>query len=1157
MSTSSSSSPPAAAPRASSPSALSRFLGCEYRTYLDVLEARDEPVGERNPPNMELLLERGHRHEEKLIEQWRAEGRDVLTIERADARGASRELRAQETLAAMRAGQEIIHQGCFVHEGWVGYPDFLIRVDGAPSDLGRWSYEVADAKLGSKPRPEYIFQLLFYEDQLTRLQGVRPARMRLLLGDGSDPAFISDDFSAYAQRIHELFAERRAQLEAPTPEPAPGYPYPVAGCDFCHWWKHCTDRRREDDHLSLVANLSRDQGLKLEAHGIHTLAELAALAEGEIVPRLATGSLATLRHQADLQLRSRGLPQPIYELLAPDVETGLARLPKPSPGDVHFDFEGDPYWGDDGLEYLFGTVYDEAGGEPTYWPLWATNRAEERAAFEQWIDWITARLEQHPDLHVFHYNSYETVALKRLAARHATREHELDELLRRQVFVDLYGITRQALRAGVESYGLKGMEPVFGYVRDAELRGAVGSLRRWQAFQADQDRSHLDEIALYNEDDCLSTHRLYAWLQARIPEAEAQFGLTISALQPQPAEPLGARAQELADRLAELRDPLTAHLPDDESTDAPDERAMRIAFDLVGYHARERKPAYWAIYDRRTHKSPSQLRYEDSEAIGELAPVGPPEDLGDKWRFTLTYPEQQHKLSPGDVDDPVLEDGGKIVTLDEPSRTLTYERKKKEHGDAPPTCLAPGWPYTHDPQERALYEFGQRLAEHGLGPCGTLDAGTDLLLGRAPRFAPGTPPLTNAPFDLDRLCTQVHGLDASALVIQGPPGAGKTWTGARIAVDLLAAGKRVGVMATSHKAVINLLGAIDEAADEIDHDPADARSTQWRGWKKGKGDEQAYESDRVAFSDKAPKDDGTGRPLLLTGATAWHWSASGATDSVDVLLIDEAGQVSLADAIAVSQGAKSVVLLGDPQQLAHVSQGTHAHGSGASVLEHLLGEQQTVPRDRGIFLGTSWRMHPEICDFISRAMYDGDLRSVDGNEVQRIESPSGLSGSGLRLLACEHDDNRGRSQEEADLIAREVRRLLDGGTVQLRGDAAPRELRPEDILVVAPYNAQVRCLQRVLPEGVRAGTVDKFQGQEAPVVLFSMTASSGEDVSRGLSFLFSRNRLNVAVSRAQALAVVVCSPRLLHARCSNVDDMRLVNMLCQFADAAAGDVVPR
>jgi uncharacterized protein len=424
----------------------------------------------------------------------------------------------------------------------------------------------------------------------------------------------------------------------------------------------------------------------------------------------------------------------------------------------------------------------------------------------------------------------------------------------------------------------------------------------------------------------------------------------------------------------------------------------------------------------------------------------------------------------------------------------------------------------------------------GVDPRGRLDAGVDLLLRRAPRLRPGAPLLDDRPWDLDRLKQQVRGLDDSVLMVQGPPGTGKTWTGARLAVDLLARGTRVGVAATSHKAINNLLAAIDEAADEC--------GASFRGWKKCGDSDDAYGSERVVSGKKLPnEEDG---PILLVGATAWHWAAEGEGDSVEVLFIDEAGQMSLADAIAVSQAGRSLVLLGDLQQLAHVSQGTHPLASGASVLEHLLGDRDTVPSDRGVFLDTSWRMHPDVCDFVSRAMYDARLASVAGTELQRIDSP-GLSGSGLRMMAVDHLDTRGRSIEEAEAIAAQVQLLLEGTWIDREGEV--RGLTLDDILIVAPYNAQVQCLRSVLPDA-RVGTVDKFQGQEAPVVFFSMAASTGEDVNRGLSFLFSRNRLNVAVSRAQALTVVVCSPRLLSARCNSVDDMRLVNMLCRFADEA-------
>lgn len=1114
------------APTHLSPSALNRFLGCEHRTFLDILERRGELDAERRPPKLDLLRERGERHEAAVLDALRAEGRDVVSL--ADP-GAEPAVVAARTEAAMRAGREIIHQGCFAGGGWIGYPDFLIRI-GAPSALGPWAYEVHDAKLTRHPRPGHIFQLLFYTGEVERVQGVRPRRMHLMLGDGSHPAFRPEDFAAYAGRVRAQFEARYAELSGPDPRPA--YPYRVGACDLCHWWHVCEERRREDDHLTLIAGLYRGQGLRLEAAGVHTAPQLAALAPDTVIPRLRAVTVAKLSAQADLQVRSRGRDRPLYELLEPGQDRGLGRLPDPSPGDVHFDFEGDPYWGEDGLEYLFGTLYDDGDGNPVYWPLWALSRAEEKAAFETWVDWITARLERYPDLHVFHFAAYETVTLRALVARHATREHEVDELLRRRVFVDLYAIVRQAVRAGVEGYGLKALEAVFGFERDAELRGAIGSLERWQAFSETGDRAHLDAIAAYNDDDCRSTRALYAWLRARRPEAEARFGTPPATLAPEPARPLTAKAAALQARTDALAPRLLAGLPDDESADGPDERARRLALDLTGYHRREAKPVFWALFERR-ERSLEQLRDEDAEAIAGLEVVEA-EEHEKAWQWTLRFGEQDFKLGPGNVDEPLAARGATIVAIDEAARTVVV-RRGKWAGDDPPRALGPGWPYAADAQVDALFAFAERIADDGLEQAG---AGLDLLARRAPRLAAGTPPLAGGPCDLGRLQAQVRGLDRSAVVVQGPPGTGKTWTGARLALDLIARGRRVGVTATSHKAINNLLGAIDAAATEA--------GVAFRGWKRKSGDpENDYASDRIQCSGAPDEADGE---VLLHAGTAWHWAGADARGSADVLLVDEAGQVALADAIAVAEGARSVVLLGDPQQLPHVSQGTHPRGAGASVLEHLLGDADTVPPGRGVFLETSWRMHPAVCGFVSETMYDGRLHARAGCERQRIDSP-GLAGSGLRLIGVEHHDNRGRSPEEADAVAAEVEQLLDGGSYVDR-DGTRHPLGLDDILVVAPYNAQVRCLQARLPRGARVGTVDKFQGQEAPVVLFSMATSTGEDASRGLRFLFSRNRLNVAVSRAQALAVVVCSPALLGARCSTVEDMQLVNMLCRFADTA-------
>lgn len=393
--------------------------------------------------------------------------------------------------------------------------------------------------------------------------------------------------------------------------------------------------------------------------------------------------------------------------------------------------------------------------------------------------------------------------------------------------------------------------------------------------------------------------------------------------------------------------------------------------------------------------------------------------------------------------------------------------------------------------------------------------------------------------------TEIAGnLDESYLFVQGPPGSGKTYSGARVIVDLLQAGHRVGVTANSHKVIHNMLSEVEEVAVE--------RGNVFRGRKKCSDGNPESEFDSPHGLIESVDDNGAlnDPEVGLTAGTAWHYCRED-TARLDYLVIDEAGQVSLADALALATAARNVILLGDPQQLPQVSQAAHPDGSSLSVLEHLLGDLQTVEAERGVFLAETWRMHPDVAAFVSGLMYDGRLRSAPGRERQRIVVEGRLSGAGLRRLSVDHEGHSQSAPEEAAEIGMAITELLDGGARFVDHDGEGHLLRREDIVVLTPFNAQVRCLEERLPPGVRVGTVDKLQGQEAQIAFYSMATSSGEDVPRNMEFLFSRNRFNVAVSRARCLAVLVCSPRLLDIRANSIEQMRLVNALCAFAESAS------
>jgi uncharacterized protein len=390
--------------------------------------------------------------------------------------------------------------------------------------------------------------------------------------------------------------------------------------------------------------------------------------------------------------------------------------------------------------------------------------------------------------------------------------------------------------------------------------------------------------------------------------------------------------------------------------------------------------------------------------------------------------------------------------------------------------------------------------------------------------------------DVESLTSAALGLDRSILPIQGPPGTGKTYRAARMIVGALRAGRRVGVTAFSHAAIQNLLREVEKVATDV----------PFAGVYKGAG----YESARGLIETVDDNDAVTADHQLVAG-TAWLFARPEHREAFDLLFIDEAGQFPLANAAAVGTAAASLVLLGDPQQLPQVTQADHPGGSGASVLEHVLDGARTIAPDRGVLLTESWRMHPDVCAFVSERSYDRRLHSRDACARRRVDAPGPITGAGLRSLPIAHDARSQASPEEAAAIGAACRELLAGATVtDEHGVIQP--LRADDILVVAPYNMAVRTIRQHVPDGVRVGTVDRFQGQEGAVVFYAMTCSSGEDVPRGLEFLFDAHRLNVAVSRAQCLAVLVHSPRLLDADCRTLETMELVDAVCRFVELAAG-----
>jgi len=1122
-----------------SPTDLTNYMQSEFITWMDryAWERPAEAEPDEDTEEQRLIQDKGLEHERGFLEALRSQGRKVCAF------GPEKREHLAETLAAMRRGEEIIYQGYLEYGEFGGYPDFLVRVE-RPSELGAWSYEPWDTKLARHPKPYFLIQLCAYAELLERLQGLRPKSVRVVLGArgaaGPETAdFKTDDFFFYYQALKRAFLEQQAAFD---PDRQPEIP-PLT--DLGRWTGYAERELAARDDLALVANIRTSQIRKLRAAGIETVAQLAAAGNVRI-PRLAAGTFEQLRRQARLQVESRGRERPAYELLQPDGSAGplgLALLPDASAADIFFDMEGYPLV-DDGREYLFGVCHYD-NGELTFRDWWAHSPAEEKRAFEGFVRWAHGRWVANPGMHIYHYSHYEVDALRRLMGKYGICEQETDDLLRGEVFVDLYKIVRQAVAIGEPSYSLKYVEHLYRGRREGEVGTASESMvfyQRWLiAPDGDSPASSaiLKQIRDYNEEDCRSTAELAQWLRDRQREAGIRPAL------PAPAEVAETEEQPQTDRARRhvLAEELLRSLPSERPEGGAGER-MRVAellAWLLEFHRREEKPIWWRRFDRQEMEENELI--DDPDCLGGLRRTKRAPEALTRQSFGYEYsfnPDQETKIREGD-DCLFAHDwrrSAHVESLDF-DRGLVVLKISKRQG-APPERLS------ITPDELTL---GSKLADavervvRKWRETGELPGALEDLLYRRRPWLPHRPEGAIVPDGVDSLKAAVdvsRDMRNTTLAVQGPPGCGKTYTGARMAAALVR-GKRIGITSNSHRAINLLLAETCKAARKagIAFDAVKVCSQE----------------DQMAGVPAGVRQVGSGRALFespelpqLIGGTAYAFSCEAAEGTLDYLFVDEAGQVSLASLVAMAASTRNIVLLGDQMQLAQPTQGSHPGESGLSALEYLLEGHATVPPDLGIFLAKTWRLHPNLCQFISGAVYEDRLQCHQPHTTERVLAPGArrpawmVRDAGLIYIPVEHDGNVYESPEEEDRIAELVGELT--GLPLVCNGGGRRRLTRDDILVVAPYNLQVRRLERRL-KGMRVGTVDKFQGQQAPVVIFSMCSSSGDASPRGIEFLFSRNRLNVAISRAETMAIVVGHPSLARTRCSTIDQMRLVNVYCR------------
>lgn len=1195
-----------------SASDLVTAASCEYQ----LLRKLDEKLG-RTPKaafDADEMLKHaavlGDRHELRVLEgfveefgHWDpASGHGVYDVVPAQTMDRATLLaKHRESLDALRSGADVVFQAAFFDGQFHGRSDFLVRqADG--------SYAVFDSKLARHAKVTALLQLAAYGDQLLKA-GIPPSPVVTLVLGATVP--VPGGGFDYVRSHHKLseilpvFRERRDRFLALTSShlAQPGtVQWGAPGLSACGRCDYCQEQVVATDDLLLVARMNSVQRKALHERSIFTVKELA---EARLPG--ANGALLRLQDQARMQSGigpSEGEVRYVKDGEEHTIRFGviaentLTELPPPSAGDIFFDFEGDPLWQESatgvwGLEYLFGVIEAPTGpGVPgVFRPFWAHSREAEKQAFLDFLDYVQKRRQVHPDMHVYHYAPYEKTALRKLSVLHVAGEDIVDEWLRAGLLVDLYQTVRNSIRISENSYSIKKLEPLYmgTNLRSGDVKDAGASVVAYAHYcdarddgRAEEAASILAGISDYNEYDCLSTLELRNWLLGLAkergikPAGDGAGSAAISMAGDGLADGLADASLDAAPGAADL-DPLEAALAG--LADAAvglsedDRKAVSMLAAAVSYHRRERKAFWWAHFDRCENGPDTHHRQDRNVFLVEEAEV-----LEDWWKDGAKLPERRVKLigtvSPGSdlregstwfrMYEPPLPAGLEGTGINGTGRNgwfgtevleLGHEdgkdtvvirdklRKNTEPYFQVPVALTEDQPIQTKSLEDALAALASAAAA-GLQshpPVFPRHPALDLIRRVPPRLGSGAAlPVPGEGPDrfIDAITAAVLALDHSYIAVQGPPGTGKTHVGSHVIARLVDRGWKVGVVGQSHAVVENLLRtAVTKAGVDPGRVAKDVKHAEPLPWEQRSAKDVA----RLLGSPGG----------ALIGGTAWTMTGANVpAASLDLLVIDEAGQFSLANTLAVAQASSRLLLLGDPQQLPQVSQGAHPEPVDESALGWVSAGHATLPPDLGYFLADSWRMTSELCRAVSELSYEGKLRSAPAADLRRLEGVP----AGIETVMVEHSGNVTSSTEEAAEVVRQVRRHLG---LSWHSEQGTRPLDVADILVVAAYNAQVNVIRDALDAaalaGVRVGTVDKFQGQEAAVVIVSMACSAVAEAPRGMEFLLSRNRINVAVSRGQWRAVVVRAPELtnhLPAHPEGLEQLGGFIGLCQRSVAA-------
>ena len=1169
---------------------LADYLSCTRITRHNLEELfvtrKSAPIYDDDLHFQELLKARGNQFEMDYLTSLKSKRSSITEIDRDDPVIKQYE----DTLAAMQKGDDIIYQAKLgaCDDRWQGYADFLIKVEDDRRTCG-FSYEVHDCKLSATVKGRSIIQLMLYTDLLSAMQdGIIPRELHIVKKKADEHGLI-ETFQV-SDLIH-YYEELKQQYEASIDEfqQTPNYDTvltvltamdPVDHCVMCKWSGTCKDQRIEEDHLSLIAGISSKTRKEFRTEDIDTLTSVANLDTGEtarslnvddIKPRTNAIIQAKLQHETS----SHNPETPMIKFKPDIIGEGYGRFYAKTEHDIYLDLESDIYIEPDGLTYLFGWVYRDE-----YNDCWAESMEQERDAFFNFISTAYKIWKEYPEMHIYHYGHHEHSTFIQLIRKYGYLgldeiSLKFQELLNNNVFSDLHRILTGMMWAGTEGYSIKEMEKLYGFSRTADL----AEVRKLKS-QADllMERNEFDQITdemtaiikNYNEDDCRSLIALQDYLESIFNDYANEYTTVVRPIvvgqnvqQATAASPILTKEQlkvkEQKEANQEKMEKLKNELYNLASTlDTENEEEMKLheqllkLIELPDFFEREDFATKWEYF--KYQEMTNEEKYEDSKVLKDIVfrEYGKNEK-GTELRTVriYDYPDQ-----PCDIQiDKSTKDfqgfsSGKVNKLDTHNRQITLKTSKNDVPLSTEIHIAEEVYPTLDKVtcliDLSKVIFDDIQNEYSGSSIGNGSCSFNLFMKRKPKYIGGNKPVATG--ITDKLIAEVSALEeGSVYCTQGPPGTGKSTNASKLIAHLLnqkqGSDFTIGITALSHAVMTELMQKVYDriVAEKIQNVKifqkvnADVlNSMEYETWPDEKKDIWTMSKDNSADYSEYN---------VIVG-TSFMWVSKPVI--VDLMIVDEAGQLSLADTMCVSDTCKRMVMFGDPQQLQQPQKAVHPFGTDDSALGHIFGGRKTVDDEYGLLLDTSYRMHDDICGFVSEMFYDGKLMYDQANSNHEILNNDTFSGSGMRFVPAEHEGNKSQSNEEVEKIMNILEKILDGKTQFRDKHGNLHKVEQEDIKIISPYNAQRNALERTVHSAypdIQIGTVDKFQGQEAPIVIFSTAASTPDEAPKGLGFLFNEHRLNVAISRAKAMFVLVSSPALFGIQAKKPAQIVLANRL--------------